>query len=119
MILERGESNRWLSSQRMRRESIANNTIEAQALPFVINEISELNTKKTTVPASEEKWMSKKKGKSNLKTRLMIAISRFIFDRVPPFFAKVNKLWLSALFSSRKKSRSVVKFYQLVFRQKL
>jgi len=39
----------------MRRESIANNTIEAQALPFVINEISELKTKKTTDPASQEK----------------------------------------------------------------
>ena len=35
-------------------ESIVNNTIEAQALPFVINEISELNTQKTTVPGSQE-----------------------------------------------------------------
>ena len=43
------------ASQRMRRESIANNSIEAQALPLVINGISELNMKKTTVHAAQEK----------------------------------------------------------------
>ena len=46
---------RTWASQRMRRESIVNNGTEAQALPFVVNEISELNTKKTTVPAAQEK----------------------------------------------------------------
>jgi hypothetical protein len=39
----------------MRRESIANNTTAALVFPFVINEMSELNTKKTAVPASQEK----------------------------------------------------------------
>jgi hypothetical protein len=39
----------------MRGESTVNNTIEAQALPLVINGISELNMKKTIVHAAQEK----------------------------------------------------------------
>ena len=59
-----GESRRWPSSRRMRRESIANNTTAALVFPFAMNEMSELNTKKTAVPEWQEKW-NKEKQKQN------------------------------------------------------
>jgi hypothetical protein len=43
------------ASQRKRRESIVNNSIEEQALPMAINGISELNMKKTIIHVSQEK----------------------------------------------------------------
>jgi len=56
---------KW-ASQRMRRESIVNNSIEEQALPLAINGISELNMKKTIIHVSQEKWIWKKKKENDV-----------------------------------------------------